>query len=258
MELTVKVEFGYAANQFFMAWAKWLNEGGPARLAEALRPVRATEMGARGLQPPPDAPDPPAGKKEDDVRASGHEQDSPAGLSRPADGGGGNNEMLSPDPTPCLDVSSLNSPAAAMPPLALLGARKWSEERCRRMAELKAEGKTFRQMLPVLNKLPGQKISSHTAIEQQYGKMKKAGTLPKVKAAEAVAKAAPRPAPAPARAVAATDLKTPVKARIAEIEQWAASRGLCNGVNARLDMDAVNAKRRELGQPPFELVRKPA
>lgn len=171
-------------------------------------------------------------------------------------------------------------------PAPVLGKRpgglqpdKWSPERVAAMVSIKGLGGGWPEVLEAVNAMPGEKIASAGACYAQYRKLENAGRLPK-----AVRPPPPAPkietpvvkAPAPVQAVpakpavqvpqavkvqpqpiisSAGKTRKPVRASAAEIEQWASVRGLCNGVDARLDMERINAKRDDLGLAPFELVK---
>lgn len=80
----------------------------------------------------------------------------------------------------------------------------------------------------------------------------------KPKPAPAKPPPAPRPVIVPPAAAAPVsralaDMTTPINAESETIRQWGAQRGIGNG-GGKLDLAAINATRRRLQLPPFELV----
>ena len=196
------------------------------------------------------------------------------------------------DPPPGKAVPPEDS-AAPPPPAALDAAptppkrvRKWSPERTALLVQQYPGGALIEDILAQVNSLPGPKLCGTYSIKDQVKvlglhretRARNPTAVPAAQPKPAAIPAAPRfqampPAQAIFTRVATVTAKPPepqrvippaeVKARISgrkvrvsigEAEAWAAQRGMCNGVGAQLDLDAVNAFRAKIGMPLFELI----
>lgn len=147
---------------------------------------------------------------------------------------------------------------------------KWTPERVDALSVARAAGKSWTDILCIVNNLPGEKITSPGACFAQYKKMVKAEKPDEAPVSLEIEPVATQSAwqtvpeqckPEEQQSVGLSLSANPGKAKKlirayrAEIEQWAAVRGLYNGVGATLDLDKVNAKREANGMAPFELIK---
>jgi hypothetical protein len=127
----------------------------------------------------------------------------------------------------------------------------WTDQRIAYLKRAFPADTRLETMLDALNAMPGEKISGTHAVGVKAAKLQlRRGGMQSAPQASVMYGLRER-APGAGRELSAlTDYET--------ARQWASQRGLCNGIDGVLDVDAVNERRKSLGLPPFVIEDKRA
>jgi hypothetical protein len=128
----------------------------------------------------------------------------------------------------------------------------WTEQRVAYLQRAYPADTKLETMLDALNRMPGDKVANMNAISVKAAKLQLRRTgMDKTVPQASVMYGLRERAPGARRELSAlTDYET--------ARQWASQRGLCNGIDGVLDVDAVNQRRKSLGLPPFVIKDKRA